>query len=100
MAGAKIQKLIKLLNESIPEHRGRAIIWSADELYPARGAWRKKSMDVWCWQAYAQDAEYGGAALHVGSYATVTDLIKYKRLELVGGDEVYGVEEPKHEPSV
>lgn len=92
MAGYKINKLLKLLNESFPEHHGLAIEWLEEDFHPARGAWRKKSMGVWCWQAYAQFKDTSGTALHVGSYATVTELCKYKSLEIIGGDEAYGKE--------
>lgn len=92
MAGYKVNKLLKLLNSSFPEHHGLAIEWLEEDFHVAQGAWRKKSMDVWSWQAYAQYKDTKATALHVGSYATVTELIKFKQLELICGDEVYGVE--------
>lgn len=93
MHGYKINRLLKLLQENFPERDGHQVVWKAEDFHPARGAWRKKSMDVWSWQAYASYADGDGVAYHVGSYATVTELIKCKRLEIIGGDEVYGVEE-------
>jgi hypothetical protein len=87
--GYKVRKLAALLSKSLPEKKGMPVVWSAEEIYPARGAWRKKSMDVWSWQAYAQYADNSGCAYHVGSYATITELIKEKLLELYS-DEVYG----------
>lgn len=38
------------------------------------------------------DGSLGGVAHSVGSYATMTELVKYKRLYLLG-DEVEGVNE-------
>lgn len=92
MHGYKIQRLLKLLNKCFPDRNGLAVEWRGEDFHPARGAWRKKSMDVWCWNAYAVYKDHGGVAYHVGSYATVTELIKFDRLEIYGGDEVYGVE--------
>lgn len=93
MSGYKIQRLLRLLNESFPEKHGLAIEWLDENFHPATGAWRKKSMDVWCWQAFATYKDHGGTAYHAGSYATVTELIKYKKLEMISGEEVYGAEE-------
>lgn len=91
MRGAKIQKLLKMLSTNFPDRDGHAIIWKAEDFHPAKGAWRKKSMDVWCWHAYASLADGNGVAYHVGSYATVTELIKCKSLVMYG-DEIYGPE--------
>ena len=91
MHGVKIQKLLKLLNDQFPEKNGLKIQWLACDFHPARGAWRKKSMDVWCWQAYATYKDGGGTAYGVGSYSTVTELCKCKSL-VMHGDEIYGPE--------
>lgn len=98
MHGYKIQRLLKLLAKSFPDRDGAAIVWLAEDFHPARGAWRKKSMDVWSWQAYAGYRDQPGVAYHVGSYATVTELIKFDRLEMYG-DEIYGVEKPNDQPN-
>lgn len=96
MHGYKIQRLLKLLTKCFPDKQGHPIVWREEDFHPARGAWRKKSMDVWSWQAYASYLDGEGVAYHVGSYATVTELIKFKHLELIGGDEIYGVDEVKN----
>ncbi|MCF5708013.1 hypothetical protein GIV19_12010 [Pseudomonas syringae] len=95
MSGYKIQRLLKLLNESFPEKNGLPIEWLDKNFHPAMGAWRKKVMDVWCWQAFATYKDNGGSAYHAGSYATVTELIKCKKLVMISGEEVCGAEEDK-----
>lgn len=91
MSGRCVKRLLELLNESFPEKNGLPIEWLERDMHPAKGAWRKKSMDVWSWQAYATYKDTGGTAFGVGSYATMTELIKFKRLEM-HGDEIYGME--------
>lgn len=92
MSGRVAKKLLALLNASFPERNGLPIEWLENDMHPAKGAWRKKSMDVWSWQAYAQYKDNSCIAYAVGSYATMTELIKFKKLEMVG-DEIYGVKE-------
>lgn len=88
--GYKVQKLAKMLQTSFPTRNGLAVTWSTDNIHCAQGAWRKKSMDVWSWQAFGTYTETGGTAFHFGSYATVTELTKFKGLYRLGTDEIEG----------
>lgn len=94
--GYKVQRLAKLLQASFPDRNGLPVVWAVDEIYPAQGAWRSNTMlDVWRWNAYAryvdERGQFRGVAYAVGSYATITELIKAKALEL-HGDEVYAAD--------
>ena len=93
--GRKVLKLAKMLQEAFPERHGLAVTWSPESIHCAQGAWRKKSMDVWSWQAFATYTETGGTAYHVGSYATVTELTKFKGLCRLGTDEIEGTDDLK-----
>lgn len=94
MAGYKVQKLAKMLQAAFPSRNGLEVTWSTDNIHCAKGAWRKKSMDVWSWQAFGTYTETGGTAFHFGSYATVTELIKHKGLCRLGTDEIEGTNDP------
>lgn len=101
--GYKIQRLAALLQKSFPDRNGLPVVWPVDEIYPATGAWRTNvNLDVWRWSAYAHyvgpDGKECGTAYAVGSYATITELIKFKELYFLGGDEVEGVREPEALP--
>lgn len=94
--GYKVGRLAKLLQKSFPDRNGLPVIWRPEEIYPAQGQWRSNiNFDVWRWEAFAHfvgvDGEDKGCAYSVGSYATITELIKEPILELCG-DEVYGVD--------
>ncbi len=92
--GYKVRRLAALLQKSFPDRNGLPVRWNPDEIYPAQGRWRSDPRaDVWRWNAYASyigpDGKNQGTAYAVGSYATITELIKESHLEL-HGDEVYG----------
>ncbi|MBH3440484.1 hypothetical protein [Pseudomonas luteola] len=92
--GYKVRRLAALLQKSFPDRNGLPVRWDPEEIYPAQGAWRSNTMlDVWRWEAFAHyvgpDGKNQGTAYAVGSYATITELIKESRLKLCG-DEVYG----------
>lgn len=86
-----------MLNEQFPTRNGIPIQWDESDFHVAQGAWRKKSMDVWSWNAYAVYKDTGGTAMAVGSYTTVTELIKCKRLVIGDDGEVYGENDEKPE---
>lgn len=90
--GYKAQKLLKMLNASFPVFGQSKVVWRAEDLHIATGAWRtNQNLDVWRWNAYSRflrdDGSLGGVAHSVGSYATMTELVKAKSLVLLG-DEV------------
>lgn len=90
--GYKVKRLAKLLQKNFPDRNGLPVIWKPEAIYCAKGAWRKKSMDVWSWQAFAE-YENGGTAYHAGSYETVTALIKATTLEMCRDGEVWAAKE-------
>lgn len=75
-------RLAKLLNEQIPEYKGRAIEWRASGMYPARGAWTHVRMDVQRWQAACYlkgtDKLWG----YFGCWETMTACLKAKHMEI------------------
>ena len=90
--GYKASKLLKMLNASFPVFGQSKVVWRAEDLHIAQGAWRtNQNLDVWRWNAYSRflrdDGSRGGVAHSVGSYATMTELVKAKSLGLLG-DEV------------
>lgn len=100
--GYKVRKLAKMLQEALPDRNGLPVVWRAEEIYPAKGAWRTNvNLDVWRWEAFAHyvkpDGSDGGCAYNLGSYATITELISYKRLYVLGGDEIEGTNKEPEE---
>ncbi|WP_162949981.1 hypothetical protein [Pseudomonas aeruginosa] len=93
LPGYKVRRLAALLEESFPQRNGLKITWRPEQIYPAQGRWRSDvRMDVWRWEAFGVHIRSDGTEttmMSVGSYATITELIKFKALEL-HGDEVYG----------
>lgn len=92
MAGYKVRKLCKMLQAAFPERNGLALTWSPENVYPAKGAWRSRRamFDVRAWQAHATYVNECGQVVHgmsVGSYATITDLIKFKKLYVLPRDD-------------
>lgn len=81
--GKKVQKLVKMLQNACPEWYGLSVTWSIDKVYLTRGAWLHTRMDVWRWEAvgthYSEDGS-SNTIVMVGSYETITDLIRHKRL--------------------
>lgn len=96
MAGYKVNKLCRMLQAAFPERYGFALTWSPGNVYPVKGAWRSRraQFDVRAWHASATYVSEFGQVVHgmtVGSYATITELIKYQKLYVLpGGDEVDG----------
>lgn len=102
MVGYKIRRLAALLQKSFPERNGLPVVWRPEEIYPAKGAWRSNvNLDVWRWEAFAryvrEDGSLSGTAYSVGSYATITELIKAQKLMMLSGDEVYADDTPPQE---
>lgn len=100
--GRKVLKLAKMLQVAFPDRNGRPVIWRAEEIYPAKGAWRTNvNLDVWRWEAFAHyvepDGKDGGCAYNFGSYGTITELTSFKFLYRLGSDEVEGTNK---EPAV
>lgn len=99
MAGYKVKKLCKMLQAAFPERHGLQLRWSPEHVYPAKGAWRSRRslLDVRAWHAHATYVSEFGQVVHgmsVGSYTTITELIKCKRLcVLPRDDEIYGCNE-------
>ena len=98
--GYKVRRLQKLLQKSFPKTgSGLPIIWKLDDIHVVTGAWRTNvNLDVQRWNAYAvyvdESGKEMGVALDVGSYTTITELIKYPWLTLGSGNEVHGSETP------
>lgn len=95
--GYKVRRLAALLQKSFPDRHGQPVVWPVEEIYPVTGAWRTNvNLDVWRWSAYAHyinaDGSKGPTAYAVGSYGTITELIKFKTLMFLG-DEVEGSQE-------
>jgi hypothetical protein len=96
MAGYKVNKLCKMLQAAFPEHHGLALTWSPEKVFPVKGSWRSRRamFDVRAWEAYATYVtEFGQVVtgMSVGSYMTITELIKFEKLYVMPrGDEVDG----------
>jgi hypothetical protein len=99
MKVGKVRKaLAKLLQKSFPEHNGLALTWEPENIYPATGYWRTDPyVDCFRWEGfgrhYRQDGTYF-TLVSLGSYETMTELCKAKKL-IFSGYEVYADKEAK-----
>jgi hypothetical protein len=85
-------RLARILNASLPEWRGRPIVWAADRIYPAWGIWRHVRMDVMRWEAAAHFADKPGCcALMAGCWETIGECIKAGRVALSDQWTIYPV---------
>lgn len=89
--GRTRKELAKLLQKSFPQSAsGLDLTWEASQLFPATGAHRTNaSIDCGRWEGFARHYRSDGSfytALSVGSYHTMTELIKAKRLTLIGSE--------------
>ena len=92
MAGYKSNRLCKMLQAAFPERYGLALTWSPENVFPVKGSWRSRrsELDVRAWHAHATYVSEYGQMVHgmtVGSYATITDLIKFKKLYVLPRDD-------------
>lgn len=92
MAGYKVNKLCRMLQAAFPERYGFTLTWSPDNVYPVKGAWRSRRamFDVRAWQAHATYVNEFGivvSGMSVGSYVTITELIKCEKLYVLPGDD-------------
>lgn len=89
-------KLAAKLQENFPTYGGLEITWSADQLYPAQGAWRTNTnIDCWAWNGFAKHYREDGSSfpvLSVGGYTTMSALLRAEKLTLdVYTGEVTGI---------
>jgi len=86
------EKLAALLQKSFPDKDGFALTWRAEWLYPATGSYRTNYMlDCWRWEGFARHYRPDGSymtMMSVGSYETMSALIKADKLTISGADEV------------
>lgn len=90
--GRTREKLAELLQKSFPDHNGLALTWKPDWLYAATGAYRSRGIDCYRWEGFGRHVRSDGtsfAVMSVGSYITMTELIKAKRLRISGSDEIF-----------
>lgn len=85
-------RLAKLLQASFPYKGTLALTWKPEKLYPATGAYRTDQMlDCWRWEGFGVHLRPDGSeltAMDVGSYYTMSELVKAKRLAISSGGEV------------
>lgn len=80
MSNQTQKKLATLLNHCIPTYRGLDVVWKGDAIFPARGIWRQKRMDVQSWSAYCY---HGGKPWGMfGCWESMTECIKAGKVEL------------------
>lgn len=87
MAGSTRIRLAKLLNRCIPTINGRSVVWRADSLYPCRGFWRirRMQMDVMSWEASAYDRDRPDQCVwNGGCWETMTECLKANRIHIYG----------------
>lgn len=80
------EKLAQKIEESFPGYKARA-----EDLIPATGSWRTNiDLDVYRWEGFVTD-DYG-IRRFIGSYETMTRLVKCKKLTFIGldGSEIGG----------
>jgi hypothetical protein len=85
------EKLAQLLQKSFPTKGEFALTWRAEWLHPAAGAYRTSGIDCFRWEGSARHFREDGTfytAMSVGSYETMTSLIKANRLRISSSGEV------------
>lgn len=94
--GYAVTKLAKMLQAELPARNGLAVIWKPENVFPAKGYWRsqRSQTDTWAWEAHGIHYRDDGSEFVVyaiGSYQTITEIIKHKRVEYAASiGEVYG----------
>lgn len=92
-SGTTVTKLAALLQKSFPKMGEYALTWDPAHLFPAQGRYRTdKNIDCYCWTGHAKHIREDGSSfvmLSVGSYSTMTSLIKAKELFISNSGEVY-----------
>lgn len=85
-------RLAKLLQASFPYKGTLALTWKPEKLYPATGAYRTNQMlDCWRWEGFGVHVRPDGSeqvVMEVGSYDTMTELVKAERLKIDSTGEV------------
>ena len=91
--GATRLKLAALLQKSFFFFCIHPLTWDPDHLFPAQGRYRSdKNIDCYRWTGYAKYVRPDGTSftmVSVGSYSTMTSLIKAKELFMSDSGEVY-----------
>lgn len=85
--------LAALLQKSFPDtSAGLKLTWEAEQVYPATGRYRTDwRLDCARWEAFARHYRDDGTYFNVWSvhsYATMTELIKCKALEMSPDGEI------------
>lgn len=91
MAGYKVKKLCKMLKAAFPDKNGLVLTWSPEKVFCVKGSWRsnRAMFDVRAWHAYGTYVNEQGqvvTGMEVGSYSTITDLIKFEKLYCMPSD--------------
>ena len=85
-------RLAKLLQASFPYKGSLALTWKPEKLYPATGAHRTNQMlDCWRWEGFGVHVRPDGSeqvVMEVGSYDTMTALVKAKALRVSPTGEI------------
>lgn len=88
--GKTRQRLAKMMQAAWPEHNGFALTWLPENLLPAEGRYRSDiRIDCCRWEAFAYHFRADGTSfpmVTVISYYTMTELLKYKALDIRGGE--------------
>lgn len=74
-----------MLNRCIPEVYGQKVTWDESHVYPCRGFWRirRVQMDVMSWEASARN-ESGRIVWNGGCWETMTECLKAGEVHLYG----------------
>lgn len=83
MAGSTTKRLVKMLNRCIPEIYGQKVTWDETHIYPCRGFWRirRVQMDVMSWEASARN-ETGRIVWNGGCWETMTECLKAGQIHI------------------
>jgi len=92
-------KLAEILQNNFPSRSGVLVTWRPEWLYPATGAYRtNQSLDCFRWEGFAKHIDESGkeifTAFSVGSYFTMSEIIKYSDLAMDGDGEITPVVVP------
>lgn len=88
-------RIAKLLQKSLPVVHGKEVEWRPEYIYPARGIWKHKKMDVQSWSATCIEKGSTRTVTNVGCWFTMTACLKSDRM-IFGEDpmEVWPDPEP------
>lgn len=85
--GSTRQRLAKMLNRCLPEYAGIPIVWKPEAMYPCRGFWRirRVQMDVMSWEATAYRRDKPDRPVWVGGcWETMTECLKAGAVHFYG----------------